>query len=192
VTWVVDDEEHVQALKLPPNVVNAPEGTSLVEMMAKGEISAGFSGNAGLGRAGKPTEGWDAKKIPPADYPDLFPNAKALEAAWHKKTGIYPMHGTIVVKDSVLQTHPWVAQSLFKAYSGAKAEWLTDLASGKAAAATDKKYRDLTSIVGPDPLPFGMASNKPTIEALESYAFKQRLTLRRMTIPELFVDPQAA
>jgi hypothetical protein len=37
-----------------------------------------------------------------------------------------------------------------------------------------------------------MASNKPTIEALESYAFKQRLTLRRMTIPELFVDPQAA
>ena len=49
VTWVVDDEEHVQALKLPPNVVNAPENTSLVEMMAKGEISAGFSGNAGLG-----------------------------------------------------------------------------------------------------------------------------------------------
>ena len=67
-----------------------------------------------------------------------------------------------------------------------------DLAAGKAAAATDKKYRDLTSIVGPDPLPFGMAANKPTIEALESYAFKQRLTLRRMTIPELFVDPQAA
>jgi 4,5-dihydroxyphthalate decarboxylase len=192
VTWVVDDEEHVQALKLPPNVVNAPEGTSLVEMMAKGEISAGFSGNAGLGRAGKPTEGWDAKKIPPADYPDLFPNAKELEAAWHKKTGIYPMHGTIVVKDSVLQAHPWVAQSLFNAYSAAKTEWLADLASGKAAAATDKKYRDLTSIVGPDPLPFGMAANKPTIEALESYAFKQRLTLRRMTIPELFVDPQAA
>jgi 4,5-dihydroxyphthalate decarboxylase len=192
VTWVVDDEEHVQALKLPPNVVNAPEGTSLVEMMAKGEISAGFSGNAGLGRAGKPTEGWDAKKIPPADYPDLFPNAKELEAAWHKKTGIYPMHGTIVVKDRILQAHPWVARSLFDAYSAAKAEWLADLASGKAAATTDKKYRDLTSIVGPDPLPFGMANNKATIEALESYAFKQRLTLRRMTIPELFVDPQAA
>ena len=124
VTWVVDDEEHVHELKLPPNVMHAPEGTSLVEMMAKGEISAGFSGNAGLGRAGKPTAGWDAKKIPPADYPDLFPNAKALEAAWYKKTGIYPMHGTIVVKDSVLREHPWVAQSLYKAYSAAKPEWL--------------------------------------------------------------------
>jgi 4,5-dihydroxyphthalate decarboxylase len=192
VTWVVDDEEHVQELRLPSNVVHAPEETSLVEMMAKGEISAGFAGNAGLGRAGKPTEGWDAQKIPPADYPDLFPNAKALEAAWHKKTGIYPMHGTVVVKDSVLKAHPWVAQSLFKAYSVAKAEWLADLASGKAVAATDQKYRELMSIVGPDPLPYGMAANKATIEALESYAFKQRLTLRRMAIPELFVDPQTA
>ena len=26
VTWVVDDEEHVTTLKLPPNVVHAPEG----------------------------------------------------------------------------------------------------------------------------------------------------------------------
>lgn len=192
VTWVVDDEEHVQELKLPPNVVHAPEGTSLIEMMANGEISAGFSGNAGLGRAGKPTGSWDAKNIPPANYPDLFPNAKALEKAWHKKTGIYPMHGTIVVKESVLQSHPWVAQSLFKAYSAAKADWLSDLASGKAATATDKKYRELTSIVGPDPLPYGMAANRPTIEALESYTFKQGLTGKRMKIPELFVDPEQA
>ena len=112
---------------MPPNVIHASEDTSLVEMMAKGEISAGFSGNAGLGRAGKPTAGWDAKKIPPADYPDLFPDAKSLEAAWFKKTGIYPMHGTIVVKDSVLREHPWVARSLHDAYSAAKQEWLAAL-----------------------------------------------------------------
>jgi 4,5-dihydroxyphthalate decarboxylase len=192
VTWVVDDEEHVTQLKLPPNVVHAPEGTSLVEMMAKGEISAGFGGNAGLGRAGKPTAGWDAKKIPPADYPDLFPNAKELEAAWYKKTSIYPMHGTVVVKDIVLKEHPWVAKSLFDAYAAAKTEWLTALADGSAQDASDKKYRALASIVGPDPLPFGIATNRATIEALESFAFKQRLTLKRMAMEELFVDPQTA
>ena len=190
VTWVVDDEEHVRELKLPPNVIHAAEDTSLIEMMAKGEISAGFSGNAGLGRAGKPTAGWDAKPIPAADYPELFPDAKAREAAWFKKTGIYPMHGTIVVKDSVLREHPWVARSLHDAYSKAKAEWLAELKAGSANAATDKKYRELMPVVGDDPLPFGIARNRATIEALESYAFKQRLIPRRMSTGELFVESE--
>src|ERR1700732_733749 len=59
VTWVVDDEEHVTTLKLPPNVVHAPEGKSLQSMMKAGEIQAGFSGPAGVGRAGPPISGWD-------------------------------------------------------------------------------------------------------------------------------------
>jgi 4,5-dihydroxyphthalate decarboxylase len=191
VTWVVDDEEHVTQLKLPDNVVHAPEASSLVEMMATGAIDAGFRGPAGLGRAGKPTANWEAKSIPAVDYPDLFPNAKELEADWYKRTGIYPMHGTLVMKESVLEEHPWVAKSLFQAYTAAKVQWLADLSSGQADAATDNKYRALTKIVGPDPLPYGIAANRATIEALESYACKQRLTLRRMTIPELFVDPEA-
>ena len=69
VTWVVDDEEHVEALQLPPNVVHVPEGKSLAGMIATGEIHAGFLGNAGIGRQGAPTEGWNEKV--PAQQPDL-------------------------------------------------------------------------------------------------------------------------
>jgi hypothetical protein len=42
VTWVVDDEEHVRELKLPPNVERIREGKSLAAMMASGEIQAGL------------------------------------------------------------------------------------------------------------------------------------------------------
>jgi 4,5-dihydroxyphthalate decarboxylase len=59
VTWVVDDEEHVTTLKLPPNVVHAPAGKSLVSMMSAGEIQAGFTGPAGVGRAGPPVGNWE-------------------------------------------------------------------------------------------------------------------------------------
>ena len=59
VTWVVDDEEHVTSLKLPPNVIHAPAGKSLQSMMAAGEIQAGFTGPAGVGRAGPPIGNWD-------------------------------------------------------------------------------------------------------------------------------------
>jgi 4,5-dihydroxyphthalate decarboxylase len=187
VTWVVDDEEHVTQLKLPRNVVHAPEARSLADMMAAGELSAGFDANAGIGRSGSPTGGWKQLE---ANYPELFPNARELEAAWYKKTGIYPMHGTVVVKDEILKAHPWIAQSLYSAFSKAKALWLTRLRSGEANTAGDKKYRQLAKIVGEDPLPFGMKQNLATIQALEDTAFKQNLTPRRMHIEELFVDPE--
>lgn len=186
VTWVVDDEEHVTQLKLPSNVIHAPEGSSLADMMAKGELVAGFHGNAGVGRTGAPTGGWQTVE---AHYPDLFPNAAELEAEWFHRTGIYPMHGTIVVKDSVLAEHPWVAKSLYDAFSKAKDEWLAQLDDNAPANDSDKKYVALRKIVGADPLPYGMEANLPTIRALEETAFKQGLTPRRMSMEELFVDP---
>src|SRR5580658_6973943 len=67
VTWVVDDEEHVTTLKLPPNVVHAPAGKSLVDMIAAGDLQAAFTGNAGIGRAGSPTGDWKASAAPAAD-----------------------------------------------------------------------------------------------------------------------------
>jgi 4,5-dihydroxyphthalate decarboxylase len=39
VTWVVDDEEHVLELELPPNVSHTENGRSLADMMADGELS---------------------------------------------------------------------------------------------------------------------------------------------------------
>jgi 4,5-dihydroxyphthalate decarboxylase len=188
VTWVVDDEEHVTQLKLPANVIHTEPGVSLADMMAKGELVGGFAAAAGIGRTGAPTGGW---KEVEADYPDLFPNAEPIEAEYFARTGIYPMHGTIVVKDSVLAENPWVAQSIYKAFDQAKKEWLARLDAGEATTAGDKKYQKLRAVVGNDPLPYGLKENLKTIEALEQTAFKQGLTPRRMAINELFVDPQA-
>lgn len=189
VTWVVDDEEHVTQLKLPPNVIHAPDGTSLAEMIAKGELDAGVEAAAGIGRTGAPTGGWQEVE---ANYPDLMPGAEAAEAEYFARTGVYPMHGTIVVKDAILAEHPWIARSLNHAFTRAKDEWLAKLNSGEATGAGADKYRALQKIVGPDPLPYGIEANRPTIEALEKTAFEQGLTPRRMSMDELFVDPAKA
>ena len=187
VTWVVDDEEHVTQLKLPPNVIHAPEGRSLADMMAAGELDAGVAGAAGIGRTGNPTGGWQEVE---ADYPDLIPNAAEVEADYYRRTGVYPMHGTIVVKDAVLAAHPWIAASLYNAFERAKNEWVAKLNSGEASGAGADKYRALQKIVGADPLPYGIEANRKTILALEKTAFDQGLTPRRMSLEELFVDPK--
>jgi len=188
VTWIVDDEEHVTQLKLPPNVLHAPEGRSLADMMEAGDIQAGVEAAAGIGRTGAPTGGWQEVD---ADYPDLIPNAAEAEAEYYARTGVYPMHGTIVVKESILAEHPWIARSLNDAFTRAKDEWLAKLNSSEATGKQADKYRALQQIVGPDPLPYGIEENRATIEALEKTAFEQGLTPRRMTMEELFVDPLA-
>ncbi len=186
VTWVVDDEEHVQELQLPANVIHAPAGRSLADMIAAGDLHAGVEAAAGIGRTGAPTGGWQEVE---ANYPDLIPNAESAEAEYFNRTGVYPMHGTIVVKDSVLAEHPWIARSLNDAFTRAKEDWLAQLNSGEASGAGADKYRKLQKIVGADPLPYGIEENRPTIEALEKTAFEQGLTPRRMSMEELFVDP---
>jgi 4,5-dihydroxyphthalate decarboxylase len=192
VTWVVDDEEHVTQMKLPPNVVHVPAGQSLAAMMAAGTIAAAFTGNAGIGREGPPTAGWEAKERPKtADYSELFPDAHQREAEWHRRTGIYPFHGLIVVKDEILKAHPWIAKSLYAAFSKAKARWLPALRSGAANSADDKEYRDLIPLVGDDPLPYGVKANLPSINALIDYSVQQRLMPRRLSVGELFIDPEA-
>lgn len=187
VTWVVDDEEHVTAFKLPANVEHAPEGTSLYDMMQSGELVAGFEAAAGIGRTGAPTGGW--QETDTSMYPDLLPNAEELETEYFKRTGIYPMHGTIVVKDDKLAANPWIARSLSDAFDKAKKDWLAKLNSGEATGKGAEKYRALQKIVGPDPLPYGIEENRKTIEALEQTAAAQGLTAKRMSMDELFVDP---
>lgn len=187
INWWVDDEEHVTELKLPSNVSHVAPGDSLADMMARRELVAGFHGNAGVGRSGSPTGGW---KEVEAHYPDLLPNAAELEAEYYKRTKVYPMHGTLVMKESVYKENPWVAKSLYDAFLKAKNDWLPALDQPSEVKEV-KKYAKLREIVGPDPLPYGIEENLPTIQALEETAWKQGLTKKRMSVEEMFLDPEA-
>lgn len=57
-------------------------------------------------------------------------------------------------------------------------------------AADRRKYQALMPVVGDAPLPFSCKQNLPTIQALEPYACKQGLIPRRMSVEDLFVDPE--
>ena len=190
VTWVVDDEEHVTSLKLPSNVVHAPDGKSLASMMASGELQAGFSGPAGIGRAGPPTGAWEQRaQASSVNYPELIANAPEVEAQWFRRTGIYPIHGLVVVKTAVLAQHPFVAKSLFDAFLKAKDAYVARLKAGEGNGPDDLKYRSLTEVVG-DPLPYGLKENMPSIEAMLTYGLQQGLIPKRMPMADVFADPQ--
>lgn len=187
VTWVVDDEEHVTQLKLPPNVEHAPP-KSLPKLMASGDIHGGFlsradkaanDGHAGLGRAGLSAE--------TAQYRELVDNAFKRGVEWYGRTGIYPMHSLLVIRDDVLAERPGLANALYEALSEGKRRYIENLNDGTADAAIDNRYREQQKAVG-DPLPYGLKANKPTLEALMTYAVQQKLIPYALPVDDLFVN----
>jgi 4,5-dihydroxyphthalate decarboxylase len=190
VTWVVDDEEHVATLKLPRNVIHAPPGKSLQSMMASGEIQAGFTGPAGVGRSGPPIANWDMSAPTGGDtgvYPELIANVERVEADWYRRTGILPIHGLIVVKDEHVRNHRWLPRALMDAFVTAKKPYLERLRRGKDDTPEDKRYRNFMALMD-DPLPYGMSANRPSIEAMVTYALQQELIPSRPRLDEVFVQ----
>jgi 4,5-dihydroxyphthalate decarboxylase len=119
-------------------------------------------------------------------YPELLANVEQVEADWFRRTGIYPIHGLIVVKDEHIKRYPWLPRSLMNAFETAKKPYLEGIKLGRGDSPEDKRYRSFFSLMG-DPLPYGMAANRPSIEALVTYALQQKLIPSRPRLDQVFV-----
>jgi 4,5-dihydroxyphthalate decarboxylase len=173
VTWVLADEEHVEEYHraYPPNVVYQARA-NLAQMVASGELAAAI----GVGR------------VDAADVQPLIPNAREAEAAWYRKTGIYPINHTVVVKDALLQADPTLAPRLFTAFQAAKRQFLQQLESGAALSGEDQALAQRRSLVGDDPLPNGLARNRKALEAVIRFAYDQKILPRQVRPEEVFAS----
>jgi 4,5-dihydroxyphthalate decarboxylase len=169
ITWVVVDEEHVQEYRKPANVLERPNA-KLAEMLVQGELAAAI----GVGKVDSP------------DVKPLIPHAPAAEAAWYRKTGIYPINHTIVVKDTLLRSDPSLAPRLFAGFEAAKAQFLKQLSSGAELAPDAQGLARRRSIVGDDPLPNGLASNRKALEAIIQFAHQQKILPHAVKPDEMF------
>jgi 4,5-dihydroxyphthalate decarboxylase len=169
ITWVVVDEEHVQEYRKPANVMERP-GANLAEMLVEGELAAAI----GIGKVDSP------------DVKPLIPDAAIAEAAWYRKTGIYPINHTVVVKDTLLQSDPSLAPRLFAGFKAAKAQFLKELSSGTELPADAQVLARRRSIVGDDPLPNGLARNRKALEAIIRFAHEQKILPRPVTPDGMF------
>jgi 4,5-dihydroxyphthalate decarboxylase len=171
ITWVVVDEEHVQDYQksYPPNVQYLA-GANLAQMVAQGELVAAI----GVGQVDSP------------DVKPLIPNAREAEAVWYRKTGIYPINHTVVVKDVLLSADPTLAPRLFNAFREAKTVFLRQLASGAELPADAQALAQRRAVVGDDPLPYGVARNRPALEAIVRFARDQKILPRPVKPEEMF------
>jgi 4,5-dihydroxyphthalate decarboxylase len=191
ITFVTDDEDHVQEFIPPSNVEKVPEGSSLAELIAVGDIDAGFTGNAGIGRVGPPVGDWSAGTAAPAvDHSDLVPlfaNPAELDLAWYRKTGVLPIHGLVVIKDSVVEQNPDAAPAIYRAFRKAKESYYRELASDGPVGKEDKQVIARREMLHEDPLPFGFERNRKSVQALADFVHEAGIVPTRFAPEELFV-----
>jgi 4,5-dihydroxyphthalate decarboxylase len=168
ITWAATGDEHVSEYREPANVTYAYRGAALADLLAKGELAAAIG---------------DVKVDSP-DVKPLIPDARNAGFAYYRKTGIYPINHTVVVKDSTL-AEPGLAARLFAAFKAAKDIYLHRLAAGSDLNPADRTAIELGRVVG-DPFPFGVAANAPALDAIVRFAVDQQVIPRSYAMEELF------
>ncbi len=158
-------------------------GRSLSALMDAGEIDAIIG-----------TDVPDAMKHNP-DIVRLFPDYREVEKDFYRRTKIFPIMHLVAIRRDVHERYPFVATSLYDAFDAAK-----NLALEKMRFIGALRYMqpwlpadldEIDDLFGGDPWPYGIESNRPTLEALVDNLYDQGVIPSRPTVDEIFIKPHA-
>ena len=168
----------------PPGVtiVQLAADQGLDRMLESGDIDALFSAH-----------------IPPSARrsPDrvrrLFPDCEAVERDYFRRTRIFPIMHTVVIRREVYERDRWIARALFDAFEEARNLAMKGYNAGDMFfnapsmipwfAALREKNR---ALLGDDFWPYGIAENRNVLETCLRYHREQGILKRAYRIEDLF------
>ena len=156
-----------------------PSDKTLSGSLESGELDAVFSARApSCFMRGAPNVG------------RLFPDYRAVEKEYYKKTGMFPIMHLIGLKREIAERHPWLPASLYKAFCQAKLYAMRDVREVNALMITLPwlvAEADVTAkLMGEDFWRYGVRENAAEIEALTRYSHEQGLVQRKLRFEDLF------
>ncbi len=169
----------VMPMLKPVNKTPNTSGKSLSDLLETGDIHAIIGSN--LPRS--------LKRNP--DVVRLFPDYRAREKDYFRRTRIFPIMHLIVIRNDIYEKNPFVATSLYNAFCAAK-----DVAREKMRYSGTLRYmlpwlpddvEEIDELFGGDCWPYSVEPNRPTLEALVSYMAEQGQIPAPIPIEKLFV-----
>ena len=120
----------------------------------------------------------------------LFPNYRETERDYYRKTGIFPIMHTLVIKESLCREKPWVVHSLYKAFKDAK-RWGLKQAKFSGTLRYMLPWlladlEELDEVFGPDPWPYGLEPNRKTLQTLVDYLVDQGFLRQPVDLETMF------
>ena len=108
--------------------------------------------------------------------------------AFFKKTGVYPINHTIVVKSEHLAADPAIATRLFDVFKRAKQDAVDRQSAGGDLAPDDQAVARTRDLLGTDPIPYGVAANRATLETVVRFNVEQRIIPSAVPVEEMFAS----
>jgi 4,5-dihydroxyphthalate decarboxylase len=181
VTWFVERDDAVPFT--PPPALRCerlPDGLRAEKMMLDGDLDAILSPD--LPQAFLAGDKRIAR---------LFAENKEAEVAYFKATGIFPIMHVTLIKQEIVERHPWVPNNLMKAFNQAKEHAYRRILNPRnvALAWVRNALEEQLAVLGRDPWEFGLTPrNRKTLETLQRYCAQQGIVRHERPLEELFVD----
>lgn len=186
IEWVEGKMEgpgsHGKPSSLPPlkpiKITTNTKPKSLSQLLEDGEIDATLGADLPecLGRA--------------PHIRRLFPDFKEVEMEYYKRTGIFPIMHLVALRREFYEQHRFTASSLYNALNESK-----ELARKRMNSLGALRYMlpwlpseldEIREVFGEDCWPYGVESNRKTLEALVQFLWEQSMIEKKVPIEELF------
>jgi 4,5-dihydroxyphthalate decarboxylase len=181
IEWFTELDEDIAQVKLDGvRITQVPKGKTIVGMLANGELDAVLHPDLI-----KPLRDKDPR------VGRLFPDYKADEAAWFKKTGIFPIMHVLGLRQEIVEKYPWVPVNMSIAFDEAKAIAMRRMENPRIVplAWYREAWEEQQELMGRDPWEYGLTErNRHNLETLVGYSHEQGLIKRRIPLDELFLS----
>jgi 4,5-dihydroxyphthalate decarboxylase len=170
------------ALDLPENIRIKRIGPTqtLSAMIRDGEIDALFTARKPSSYGG-----------PDGAVRRLFEDFVEVERAYFRKTNIFPIMHTIVIRREIYEAHRWIAQSLYKAFAEAQLRIYRELEETAALKVMlpwlNAHVEEVRRIMGDDFWSYGFRQNREALDTFLRYSYEQGLSKRRLRAEDIFV-----
>jgi len=178
VDWWCQEEEDVPFEPAKwMKVRRVPKGKNVDQMLQDGELEASlYPETLPSIRKGSPKVAL------------LFPDPKRAEIEYYQKSGIFPIMHTLVIKNEILEEHPWAAVSVLQGFQQAKEMCYKRMKDPRSFGLVwvQELMKEQETIFGADPWPYNLEDNRTTLEAVVRYEHEQGMISARPPIEELF------
>ena len=121
----------------------------------------------------------------------LFPDYRRVEQDYFRRTRIFPIMHTVVLREGLYREKPWVADSLFKGFVASKRlawEGMHDDGNTRLMLpwlAND--IEEMKAVCGGDPWWYGVEPNRHVLDTIARYLHRERFVPQPLDIDTLFV-----